>query len=158
MRCRMKRALCVVLLLTIALFCVGCADSAEDATHTVTAKIRLLLPSEDVDELIGIYLLSDIDMIVKSDAVLLNVIEGERLSCSTEELSALIRVQRESETSDVYLVSVDMSSATDAARIANAVATEFCKRVNKVYDPDGMKESVATVVEEATVSDTKDET
>ena len=146
----MKRALCVVLLLTVALCCIGCADSAEEPTYTATAKIRLLLPPADVNELIGIYLINDFDMLFKSDAVLLNVIEGEKLSCSTEELSSLICVQRESETSNVYLVSVDMSSATDAARIANAVATEFCKRINKVYDPDGMEEPVAVVLEKAT--------
>ena len=146
----MKRVACLVLLLFAVALCVGCTAPTETVTYTSTAKIRLDLPRSDVDDLIGIYLINDVDGLFKSDAVLLNVIESEKLSCSAKELSSMIRVQRASETENVYLVSVDASLANDAARIANAVAVEFCDKVNRVDSPNGMEEPVAEVLEKAT--------
>lgn len=154
----MKKAVCVVLLLSVALFCMGCADSTEDSTYTATAKIRLALPQTDADDLIRIYLVDNAESLVKFDSVLLSVIENEALSCSVEELSSLIRVQRDSEEKSAYYISVIAKSGEDAVRIANAVATAFCERVNNVYGPDGMKEPVAKVLEKATAPNTKDET
>ena len=146
----MKRVACLVLLLFAVALCVGCTAPTETVTYTSTAKIRLDLPRSDVDDLIGIYLINDVDVLFKSDAVLLNVIESEKLSYSAKELSSMIRVQRASETENVYLVSVDASSANDAARIANAVAVEFCDKANRVDSPNGMEEPVAEVLEKAT--------
>ena len=146
----MKRVVCIVLLLSAVALCAGCAISSEPTVYTSTARIKLALPQADVDELIGIYLIGDVDALIKSDAVLIEVIDGEKLSCTVDALSEMIRVWREPGTESVYCISVDTSVENDAVRIANAVATEFCKRVNRIYAPDEPSEPIAEVLGKAT--------
>ncbi len=100
----------------------------------VVSKTTDSITSQDLQA--GSYLVNDYKEVITSNEVLSSVIDQEKLSISTSELSNMITVEVPTDTR-VISISVEDTDAQEAADIANTireVAAEKIKAVTKVDD------------------------
>ena len=110
-----------------------------------TAKTRIYVKTDSIKDLqAGSYLANDYKEMIKSDDVLSSVIDQQKLSLSTGELSGMITVEIPTDTR-IISISVESTDAKEVADLANAVREVASKKIKDVTKADDV-----TIIEAAT--------
>ena len=91
------------------------------------------------DVSIATYLINDYKLLIKSDAIMEQVINQQNLPLTTTELSRCVSITNETNTRVMYL-SVTTKSAKSAKTIADTWGTVFCNHINTTLGGEPMVE------------------
>ena len=138
--------LIVAVAVTILVYTVLNATHEDEYTATVTIWAMRMPDSggsqsgvSTSDVSIATYLINDYKLLIKSDAIMEQVINQQNLPLTTNELSRYVSVTNETSTRVMYL-SVTTKSAKSAKAIADCWGNVFCNHINETMGGEKMVE------------------